>query len=100
MQIGKKDNFFYRQYLTNCFLSFFRRVSVVIVVAMGVALVPVIQVASGPQLFVYIQAITSYFSPPIAALYLVAILWKRGNEKVHMLNLYIDNGDRFLDNND
>jgi len=57
------------------------RVSVVAVVAVGVSLVPVIQIASGPQLFVYIQAITNYFSPPIAAIYLVAILWKRGNEK-------------------
>lgn len=58
------------------------RVGVVLVVGVGVGLIPVVQLIQGDQLFVYIQSITSYFSPPIAAIYLVAILWKRSNEHV------------------
>jgi hypothetical protein len=62
------------------------RVGVVAVVAIGVAMIPLVMQAQGDQLFVYIQSITNYFSPPIAAIYVVAILWPRGNEKVIFFN--------------
>ena len=45
-------------------------------------MVPVLKDLQGGQLFTYIQAVSSYFSPPIAAVYIIAILWKRSNEKV------------------
>lgn len=57
------------------------RISVVIVVGVGIATIPLIQRIQGPQLFTYIQSITNYISPSIAAIYLVAILWPRSNEK-------------------
>jgi hypothetical protein len=55
---------------------------VVFVVGIGVGLIPVVPLIQGDNLFVYIQSITAYFSPPIAALYLVAIRWKGSNEVV------------------
>ena len=66
---------------SSCLLIGFR-VGVVVVVAIGVGLIPMVMQAQGDQLFVYIQNITAYFSPPIAAVYLVAIIWPRSNEKV------------------
>ncbi|ELU01228.1 hypothetical protein CAPTEDRAFT_177168 [Capitella teleta] len=57
------------------------RVGVVAVVAIGVAMIPLVMQAQGDQLFVYIQSITNYFSPPIAAVYVLAIIWPRGNER-------------------
>jgi hypothetical protein len=55
---------------------------VAVVTGIGVMWVPVIQNIHGGQLFVYIQRIQLYFSPPIASVYLIAILWKRATEKV------------------
>ena len=57
-------------------------ISVVVVVAVGILCIPLVQQSQGEQLFIYIQSITSYLSPPIAATYLIALFWKRGNEKV------------------
>ena len=34
----------------------------------------------------YINAVQSYFSPPIGAVYLLAVLWKRSNEKVSFIH--------------
>ena len=42
--------------------------------------IPIIQASQGSQLFVYIQSITSYLSPPICAIYLLAVFWTRTNE--------------------
>jgi len=57
------------------------RVFVVIMVGIGIVWIPVIQTMQGGQLYIYIQAISAYLAPPIASVYLIAILWKRGNEK-------------------
>ena len=48
----------------------------------GILWIPVVQNVQGGQLFIYIQAVSAYFSPPIAALYLISILWTKGTEKV------------------
>ena len=48
----------------------------------GILWIPVIQNVQGGQLFIYIQAVSAYFSPPIACLYLIAIFWKGCTEKV------------------
>ena len=53
-------------------------------VIIGVVWIPVIQGMQGTQMYIYIQAISAYLAPPIAAVYLTAILWKRANESVRM----------------
>ncbi|PAA46281.1 hypothetical protein BOX15_Mlig031467g1, partial [Macrostomum lignano] len=55
------------------------RVFVLGMVAVGVAWIPIVK--SGAELFHYIQAVTSYLSPPVCAVYMAAVLWKRCNEK-------------------
>lgn len=55
---------------------------VAILTGIGILWIPVVQNVQGGQLFLYIQAVSAYFSPPIAALYLIAILWTKATEKV------------------
>ena len=55
---------------------------VAIMTGIGILWIPVVQNVQGGQLFIYIQAVSAYFSPPIAALYLLSILWTKATEKV------------------
>ncbi|XP_077982748.1 sodium/myo-inositol cotransporter-like [Glandiceps talaboti] len=57
------------------------RLFVCVMVVVGIAWVPVVKETQGGQVFIYIQEITDYFAPPVAATFLIAILWKRCNEK-------------------
>ncbi|XP_070807458.1 sodium/glucose cotransporter 1-like isoform X5 [Pituophis catenifer annectens] len=50
-------------------------------IGISIAWVPVIQSAQSGQLFDYIQSITSYLGPPIAAVFFLAIFCKRVNEQ-------------------
>ena len=52
----------------------------VVLVGVGVVWIPVVQ--SVDELFHYIQAITSFLAPPICAVYILAVFWKRTNEPV------------------
>lgn len=54
---------------------------VVLLVALSVAWVPIIEKVQGGQLFIYIQKVGAYLAPPIAAVYFVAVVWRRMNEK-------------------
>lgn len=58
-------------------------------VIIGVVWIPVIQGMQGGQMYIYIQAISAYLAPPIAAVYLTAILWKRANESVRMFLFWL-----------
>nr|AKN21417.1 slc5a-2 [Schmidtea mediterranea] len=61
------------------------RVFVLVMVAIGIAWIPIVQ--SSNELFHYIQSVTSYLSPPICAVYLLALFWKRCNEKGAFIGL-------------
>ena len=63
-----------------------RRVCIVVLCLTGVVWVPVLKDLEGGELFMYINAVQSYFSPPIGAVYLLAVLWKRSNEKVSFIH--------------
>ncbi|MCL4133153.1 UNVERIFIED_CONTAM: hypothetical protein GTU68_031820 [Idotea baltica] len=56
------------------------RAFVLVLVVISVIWIPVIQNSSNSQLFVYIQSVSSFLSPPICAVYALAIFWKRTNE--------------------
>lgn len=58
-------------------------------VAIGIVWIPIIKNMQGAQLYIYIQSVAAYLSPPIAAVYLLAVLWKRANEEVYLNNLFI-----------
>ncbi|NXM61408.1 SC5A9 protein, partial [Illadopsis cleaveri] len=56
------------------------RVFIVILAAISILWIPVIQTANSGKLFDYIQSMGSYLSPPVTALFILAIFWKRVNE--------------------
>ncbi len=61
------------------------RVFASLMVVVSVLWIPVVQAMQGGQLFLYIQAVSAYLAPPVATVYLLAILWPRANEKVPTL---------------
>lgn len=54
------------------------RLATVALVVLGLAWIPVMGAISG-QLFTYLQSIQAYIAPPIAAVFLVGILWSRAS---------------------
>uniref|UniRef100_A0A4W5JGG3 Solute carrier family 5 member 9 n=1 Tax=Hucho hucho TaxID=62062 RepID=A0A4W5JGG3_9TELE len=57
------------------------RVFILVMVVLSILWIPIIQSANSGQLFDYIQAITSYLAPPITAVFIMAIFWRRVNEQ-------------------
>ncbi|NWR75404.1 SC5AA protein, partial [Centropus unirufus] len=58
-----------------------RRVVTVGLVALSVVWIPILQSSSGGQLYLYIQAVTSYLAPPVTAVFILAVFWPRANEQ-------------------
>ncbi|XP_067893267.1 sodium/glucose cotransporter 4 isoform X2 [Heterodontus francisci] len=56
------------------------RIFIIFLVAISIVWIPIIQTANSGKLFDYIQSITSYLAPPITALFIMAVFWKRVNE--------------------
>ncbi len=54
------------------------QVATVVLVLIGLAWLPFIGHMSN-QLYIYLQSVQAYISPPIAAVFLVGILWRRAN---------------------
>lgn len=57
------------------------RIFVVFMVVISMAWVPVIIEMQGGQTYLYIQEVAGYLTPPIAALFLLGVFWKRCNER-------------------
>uniref|UniRef100_A0A8C6V4N1 Sodium/myo-inositol cotransporter n=1 Tax=Neogobius melanostomus TaxID=47308 RepID=A0A8C6V4N1_9GOBI len=56
------------------------RLTVVFLVVISIAWVPVVIEMQGGQMFYYTQEVSNYLTPPIAAMFLLAVLWHRCNE--------------------
>ncbi|XP_002739554.1 sodium/glucose cotransporter 4-like [Saccoglossus kowalevskii] len=57
------------------------RIFVVLLAGVGALWIPVMMSQEGGQLMEYVWALTSYLSPPITSLFLVAVFWPRANEQ-------------------
>ncbi|XP_007904148.1 sodium/myo-inositol cotransporter [Callorhinchus milii] len=57
------------------------RLFVVFMVFMSIAWVPIIVEMQGGQMYLYIQEVSDYLTPPVAALFLLGVFWKRCNEQ-------------------
>ncbi|XP_046783887.1 sodium/glucose cotransporter 5 isoform X6 [Gallus gallus] len=58
------------------------RVVTVLLVALSVVWIPILQSSGGGQLYIYIQAVTSYLAPPVTAVFILAVFWPRANEQL------------------
>ncbi|EPY81084.1 solute carrier family 5 (low affinity glucose cotransporter), member 4 isoform 2 [Camelus ferus] len=61
------------------------RLFIILLIAISIVWVPLVRVAQNGQLFHYIESISSYLGPPIAAVFLLAIFCKRVNEQLYRL---------------
>ncbi|XP_069745093.1 sodium/myo-inositol cotransporter-like [Narcine bancroftii] len=57
------------------------RLFVVFMVGISIAWVPVIVEMQGGQMYLYVQEVANYLTPPVAAVFLLSIFWRRCNEK-------------------
>ena len=67
-------------------LVLFGQVITAILVGLGLLWIPLMKLISA-QLYQYLQSVQAYISPPIAAVFLIGILWKRVNAKGAMAAL-------------
>ncbi|XP_023338850.1 sodium/myo-inositol cotransporter [Eurytemora carolleeae] len=56
------------------------RCFILLMVCISIGWIPIIQEMQGGQLYIYIQSVAAYLSPPIAIVYCLAIFWDRTNE--------------------
>ncbi|XP_072024831.1 sodium/glucose cotransporter 4-like [Amphiura filiformis] len=70
-----------RPFATEGELMIVGRIFIMVMVGISILWIPIIQAAQGGRLFDYIQSITSYLSPPICAVFILAVAWPRTNEK-------------------
>jgi SSS family solute:Na+ symporter len=64
------------------------RMATAIVVVLGIAWIPIMQNISG-VLYEYLQSVQSYIAPPITAVFLLGIFYKRINNKGALLTLIV-----------
>lgn len=55
------------------------RVATAVVVGLGLLWIPVMKVISGGGLYQYLQSVQGYLAPPITAVFLLGLFWKRLN---------------------
>lgn len=55
------------------------RIATAIIVVLGMLWIPIMQKIGGGVLYQYLQSVQAYIAPPITAVFLLGILWKRVN---------------------
>lgn len=58
------------------------RLVIVVLIGVSVAWIPVLQDSNSGQLFIYMQSVTSSLAPPVTAVFVLGIFWRRANEQV------------------
>lgn len=74
---------FYKQWRRNASekeLVYIGRIATTVLVGIGILWVPFIKHLSS-QIYIYLQSVQAYISPPIAACFLIGIFWRRANGK-------------------
>lgn len=58
-----------------------------IIVILGIIWIPIMQKIGGGVMYQYLQNVQSYIAPPVTAVFLLGILWKRVNSKAAITTL-------------
>ncbi|MGX1930552.1 sodium:solute symporter [Flagellimonas sp. 2504JD4-2] len=64
------------------------KIATTIVVVLGIIWIPIMEKIGGGVLYQYLQSVQSYIAPPITAVFLLGILWKRVNSKAAIVTLF------------
>ncbi len=63
------------------------RIATAIVVFLGIVWIPIMEKIGGGTLYKYLQSVQSYIAPPITAVFILGIVWKRVNAKAAIVTL-------------
>lgn len=69
-----------RKKITNRELMIVGRLFVVLMTVVGILWIPIVIQMQGSELYIYMQQVIGFLAPPIACIYLLAVLWTRANE--------------------
>ncbi|MEM9141816.1 MAG: sodium:solute symporter [Bacteroidota bacterium] len=64
------------------------KVATSIVVVLGIIWIPIMDKIGGGVLYQYLQSVQSYIAPPITAVFLLGVLWKRVNSQAAIVTLF------------
>lgn len=64
------------------------RVATGLVVILGIIWIPIMDKIGGGVLYQYLQSVQSYIAPPITAVFVLGILWKRVNSTAAIVTLF------------
>ncbi|UJH68515.1 sodium:solute symporter [Allomuricauda sp. SCSIO 65647] len=64
------------------------KLATTIVVILGIIWIPIMNKIGGGVLYQYLQSVQSYIAPPITAVFLLGIIWKRVNSKAAIFTLF------------
>ncbi|MDT7827102.1 sodium:solute symporter [Pricia sp. S334] len=64
------------------------RIATSLVVVLGIIWIPIMDKIGGGVLYQYLQSVQSYIAPPIAAVFVLGILWKRVNSTAAIATLF------------
>ncbi|XP_055099205.1 sodium/mannose cotransporter SLC5A10 isoform X4 [Symphalangus syndactylus] len=57
------------------------RLVIMALIGVSVAWIPVLQDSNSGQLFIYMQSVTSSLAPPVTAVFVLGVFWRRANEQ-------------------
>ncbi|GAA4271224.1 sodium:solute symporter [Aquimarina gracilis] len=64
------------------------KLATIIMVLLGIIWIPIMEKIGGGVLYQYLQSVQSYIAPPITAVFLLGVLWKRVNAKAAIVTLF------------
>ena len=65
------------------------KIATIIIVILGIAWIPIMDKIGGGVMYQYLQNVQSYIAPPVAAVFLLGIIWKRVNSKAAITTLFV-----------
>ncbi len=64
------------------------KIATTIMVVMGIIWIPIMELIGGGVLYQYLQSVQSYIAPPVAAVFLLGISWKRVTSDAAIVTLF------------
>ena len=65
------------------------KLATTLIVVLGIIWIPIMQKIGGGVMYQYLQNVQSYIAPPVAAVFLLGIIWKRVNSKAAIFTLIV-----------
>jgi solute:Na+ symporter, SSS family len=64
------------------------KIATLVIVVLGIAWIPIMEKIGGGVMYQYLQNVQAYIGPPVTAVFLLGILWKRINAQASIVTLF------------